>query len=607
MIDFATWRKAWELLDGRERRAALIVFALVIVAALSTAAMVGSVMPFLTILADPGRIETTPVFAWAYDAFGFTSAYSFIAGLGVGSICVIIAASLVQIAKAYVVARFTMMRTHTISYRLLSTYLRQPYEFFLNKHSGDMGTRVLSEAQQVVSQFFSPAAELLASALTVIAVVTLLIWLNPVVAFICFAVLGGIYGGVYAASRRALGNLGGERLAANSERYRMAAEAFGGVKDIKILGREISYLDRYETPSRRMAQINISVRLLATLPQLAIQAVGFGGVILLCLALLDPEGLASGKALGGILPLLGVFVFAGQRLMPELGKVYECLTTLQYGSAAVLAVCNDFSGKQGMGALPRKIPAGLGLRYELRLKGVSYHYPNAERAGIRDLSLMIRAGEKIGVVGSTGAGKTTLVDLILGLLRPTKGKLIVDGVPIENENARAWQQSVGYVPQSIFLTDASVRENIALGVPPEEIDQVRVECAAKIAQLDGFIRTELSDGYDTLVGERGVRLSGGQRQRIGIARAFYHNAELIVFDEATSALDNLTERELIAAISSYPEDKTMIVIAHRLSTVRKCDRIAVLDQGRLVGLGTWDQLMTECASFRRIAAFDEVA
>jgi ABC-type multidrug transport system fused ATPase/permease subunit len=215
-------------------------------------------------------------------------------------------------------------------------------------------------------------------------------------------------------------------------------------------------------------------------------------------------------------------------------------------------------------------------------------------------------GEKIGIVGSTGAGKTTLADIILGLLRPQSGQLLVDGKLVTDKNLRSWQQSVGYVPQNIFLTDASISQNIALGVPIEEIDTARVRRSAEVAQLDGFIRQELPEGYETGVGERGVRLSGGQRQRIGIARALYHRADLIVFDEATSALDNLTERDVMSAINALPGEKIIVIIAHRLSTVKICDRIVVLDKGRIVGLGTWKELMKTNLIFQKIAQVGEL-
>ena len=264
------------------------------------------------------------------------------------------------------------------------------------------------------------------------------------------------------------------------------------------------------------------------------------------------------------------------------------------------AVHTDLSLKSGTAELTMTRPAPLPLTRELRLEEVSYRYPSSG-AGISDVSLVIRAGEKIGIVGSTGAGKTTLGDVVLGLLRPQHGCIVVDGTPVTGENLRAWQRSVGYVPQDIFLSDASVAQNIALGIAPREIGMDRVQRAAAIAQIDGFVRDDLPQGYETTVGERGVRLSGGQRQRLGIARALYEDASLILLDEATNALDNLTEQEVMSAINGLPGDKTILMIAHRLSTLKVCDRILVLKKGRVVGFGTWNELLGSNREFQSIA------
>ena len=605
MVDLTTWEKAWALLDVREKRNAWIVLGVIILGALSSAMMVGSVMPFLAVLADPSRIETTPTLAWAYFALGFESVYGFLIGLGLASFVVILLSSMLQIAKTWAVVRFATMRMHSISVRILASYLGQNYSFFLNRHSGEMGPRVLDESQRVVAQFFRPAAELISACLTTSAIVVLLLFVDPVVAVLSFTALGSVYGIIYITTRGVLRRLGQLRLSANRQRFQLATEALTGIKDIKLLGRETAYLDRYEEPSIKMAKMDLRVAVISQVPQMVLQAVALGGVIIVCLVLIDPIGLASGGVLGNVLPVLGVFAFAGQRLMPELSKIYQSLGQIQAGSAAVEAVYEDIVVHKSDCSLPRTPIIGLGLKQELRLDAITYSYPNSDKSGVHDISLSIRAGEKVGIVGSTGAGKTTLADIVLGLLEPDGGALVVDGTEITVENVRAWMQGVGYVPQEIFLTDASVSENIALGVPREAIDHERIRRAAVIARVHQFIAEDLPDGYETHIGERGMRLSGGQRQRIGIARALYQDADLIVFDEATSALDNLTEAELMESIDALPGEKTVLMIAHRLSTVKRCDRIVVLDKGHMVGCDSWDVLTTGNATFRRIAHLGE--
>ncbi len=601
MIDLDTPRKAWALLDARERRNAGIVLAVIIVAALGSAGMVGSVMPFLSVLAQPSRIESVPALAWAYNSFGFTSDYAFLIALGLASLAVILIANGLQMLRTYAMTRFTQMRVHSLSSKLLAAYLRQPYAFFLDRHSGTMSTQILAESAAVVQRFIAPAAQIVASFFTVTAILALLIWVEPIVAVAAFAVLGGSYGLVFVVVRPRLGHLGKIRVESNKARYRIAGEALSGIKDVKLSGQEATYLDRYGGPSRRMAGAQIAAGLIGAIPSYALQVIAFGGVILLCLILVTPEGLSSGEALGTLLPVIGVFAFAGQRLMPELGNIYRGLTQLRTAAAAVDAVHADIIDSADIAVPSRRHPDPLGLHDRLELDAITYRYPRDSRAGLTDVSLALRAGERVGIVGSTGAGKTTLVDVVLGLLRPAVGTIRIDGVPLTEANLRAWQQGLAYVPQEIFLLDTSVAENIAFGVPPEKIDRARVVEAARIAQLDHFIEEELPEGYDTAVGERGVRLSGGQRQRIGIARALYRNADVIVFDEATSALDNLTEREVMSAIDGLPGDKTVLMIAHRLSTVKRCDRIVVLEQGRVAGVGTWDALMAENGAFRAMA------
>jgi ATP-binding cassette, subfamily B, bacterial PglK len=608
MINLSTLKKAWALLSAREKRNAWVVLSIMVVSALSSATMVGSIMPFLAVLADTSHIETTPALAWAYSYFGFDSVYYFLVALGVASFVMIVLASLIQIIKTWAVARYSMMRAHVISYRLLSCYLSQPYTFFLNRHSGDMGPRVLVEVAQAVSRFLRPVADLVAASLTTVAIVGLLLWVNTLIALAAFALLGGTYIMIYLFTRRLLNRFGWVRVNSNRLRHRFANEALTGIKDIKLVGRERAYLDRFEIPSSRMAGNEVRIDVLSQVPQLALQALALGGVILLCVFLIDQEALSSEAGIGALLPILGVFAFAGQRLLPEFSKLYGALAQMQVGAASVDVVYDDLivRGREG-GQLPSTPPAALGLRATLVLDGVCYTYPSSERGGLRDISLSIRAGERIGVVGTTGAGKTTLADIILGLLEPGQGRLVVDQIPIGLENHRAWMQSVGYVPQDIFLTDAPVAENIALGVAAAEIDTDRLHHAAQAARIDQFITDELPEGYQTHVGERGVRLSGGQRQRIGIARALYHDADLIIFDEATSALDNLTEKDVMEAIDALPGDKTVLMIAHRLSTVKHCDRIIVLDRGELVGCDNWDALMAGNDVFQRITQQGEAA
>ncbi|WP_347100785.1 ABC transporter ATP-binding protein [Sagittula stellata] len=607
MIDPQTMRKGWALLAPHEKRSARVALAISVISALAAAVMVASILPFLSILSNPDRIHESRTLRWIYDTFGFSSDYNFLIAVGLASLGIIVVSNGIQVLRVYVITRFSQMRTHSISQRLLRAYLRQPYEFFIDHHSGELGTKILAETQQVVSLFFKPAAELISSALTALAIIGLLLAVNPVIALTTFGVTALVYVLTLMITQRLVRKLGGTRLKANRQRYRLANEVLGGVKDIKLLGREAIYLERYSVMSRKLAETQSAASILGQTPQYVLQALAFGGVILLCLALMDPEGLASGSTLGGLLPTLGLFALAAQRLIPELSRLYASMTQLSFGRAAIDAVHEDLVQLATDRRLKSGAAAPLGLRESLRLEAVEYRYPGAEKAGLHDMTLTINAGERIGIVGSTGAGKTTLADVILGLLYPTGGRILTDGTEIDAENRHRWYGTVGYVPQDIFLVDASISENIALGVPADKIDHDKVREAARIAQVDHFVSNYLDHGYATIIGERGVRLSGGQRQRMGIARALYHDADLIVLDEATSALDSLTEAEVMRAIDALPGDKTVIMIAHRLSTLNGCDRIIVLEQGRLCGFDTWSRLIDTNSIFQKIAKVANVA
>ena len=389
-------------------------------------------------------------------------------------------------------------------------------------------------------------------------------------------------------------------MAADQARYRTASEALGGIKVVKLLNRETDYRDRFSVVARDFALAQASSNSLGQLPRYGIEAVAFGGIILLALGLLLQYRNSTDGALAHVLPLLGFYAFAGYRILPAVQGIYQALTQMRYGVNSLEAVSADLALARGAPELSATNAAPLSFTREVALRSLSFRYPRAGTPSLDAVSLTVPAGSTLGIVGTTGAGKTTLVDLFLGLLTPDQGEIVVDGVAVTAANMRAWQADLGYVPQDIFLIDASVTANIALGVPPEQVDQARVRDAARMAQILDFIETSLPDGFASTVGERGVRLSGGQRQRIGIARALYTNPGIIVFDEATSALDNLTEQEVVKAIGSLSGTKTILLIAHRISTVRNCDQILVLDRGQMAGLGSYDDLYRDNPAFRRL-------
>ena len=596
--------KILSLLSPRERRQGLYVLLMVTLMAALELAGIASVMPFLSVLGNPEMIEENAYLSAVYSGLGFKSSDGFLIALGSGAFILVLASALFKAVTHYAMNRFIEMRRHSISERLLETYLRQPYSYFLHRHSSDMAKSILSEVDQAVANGIRPAVQMMAYGIVLISLLILLVVVNPWLALSVFVVFGGLYGIIYSSLRRKLNHIGHDRANANKERFTAAGEALGGIKDIKLLGREHAYLRRFSGPSARFSKHQATNQTIGQIPNFLVEAVAFGGIIIVTLVLLASLGGVAEGGLGGLLPVLGLYAFAGLRLKPAAQHVFQGLSQLRFGTAAIDQLYDDIRNRTHSVELHAQAPAPLRPRSALSLKRLHYRYPKADTDVLTNINLKIPVGSSLGIVGSTGAGKTTLVDVLLGLLRPSSGTLNIDETEVTEANLRSYQQSVGYVPQDIFLTDSSVAANIALGIPVEQIDHERVARCARMAQVHDFIMQELPEQYATLVGERGVRISGGQRQRIGIARALYHNPSILVFDEATSALDSATEHAVMEAIGTLHHQKTVILIAHRLSTVRDCDQVILLDKGEVVASGTYEELTRNSDRFRQLASGD---
>lgn len=598
-----TVQKLYEILDRRERRRVAMVLALMIAVAMFEVVGVASIMPFMAVLSNPELIDTNQYLRHVYQRLAFESPRSFMLFLG-GLFLILIVLSLALRAVAFWVQfRFAAMRSHEWSCRLAEKYLGRPYEWFLGQHSGTLSSSVLHEVNQMVHGSLFPLMGLLSQAFVAVLLTLLLVVVDSVLAISTAVVLGGAYGILYLAARRLLARLGEEILEANRRRYKLALEMFGGIKDVKVSGFEWSFLRQYREASLRSAERQVVAKTLGEIPSFAMQALVFGGIVVVLLYVLVKQG-----DLQSALPVFSVYALAGYRLMPALQAVYRHLSEIRTSEAVlervhaawVSAASQDVIGDSSDTAKPSK--EAIRLEKCLRLECVSYRYPGSDRWALRNIELLIPARSTVGLVGTTGAGKTTLVDVILGLLQPEAGVLRVDEQVLTQEGRRAWQRNIGYVPQQIFLSDDTVTANIAFGVPPENVERPRVERAARLANLHSFIMEGLPNGYDTVVGERGVRLSGGQRQRIGIARALYSDPAVLLLDEATSALDGVTEHAVMDAVRNLGGKKTIIVVAHRLSTVRECDAIFIMEKGELVARGTYDALLETSPQFRKLAA-----
>ena len=593
-----TYRKLFALLDARERRNFWWLAVIMLLVAAAEITGFSAVLMLLNVISAPEKIQTVSALSFVYNRLGFTSTFGFQVALALGVLGVVIIGLAIKAAGTNAITRYSMMRGYTISTRLLAAYLRHPYPWFLKHNSAELEKNVLSEVDGLVVRVITPSLRLVSNSILAISILGFLLMVDPLVTLFCGGVLGLVYALIYLRVRGQMVRVGNDMKEALEARYLVTKEATGGIKDVKVMGLEEVYVQSYSVEAYRSARAMTRMGLVAEMPRFVLEAITFGTLVSLILLLL----FRNGGNMTEIVPTLGVIALATMRLLPSLQQIYFGLVTIRSAGPVLDAIVADFA------ASPRPLPAPvpqsppMRLERELALEAVSFAYDSADRPTLHDVDLAIPARTTVGIVGGTGAGKTTLVDLILGLLAPDAGAIRVDGTALTAENMRSWQASISYVPQTIFLTDDTIAANIAFGVPRAEIDRMAVERAARVAALHDFILSDLPAGYDTRVGERGVRLSGGQRQRIGIARAMYRDPTLLIMDEATSALDNVTEREVMEAVQRIRADKTIILIAHRLSTVQSCDTIFLMERGQLQAQGSYDALLATSEAFRRMVS-----
>ncbi len=582
-----TYKKLLFLLTPQERKRAGLLLFMIIIMALLDMVGVASILPFMAVLTNPTLIETNLILNFMFKTsyiIGVETSQQFLIVLGFMVFALLIISLAFKALTTYAQVLFVEMREYSIGKRLVEGYLHQPYSWFLSRHSADLGKNILSEVEQVISNGMNPFMELIAKGLVTIALITLLIIVDFKLALIVGLLLGGTYGFIFYIIRKYLNRLGKKRLINNQLRFTVVSEAFGASKEVKVGGLEKTYIRSFSNSAQIFAYTQASSKVIAHIPRFILEAIAFGGLLLILLFLMAQSGSFSNA-----LPIISLYAFAGYRLLPALQQFYVATTQLTFVAPSIDKLHEDIKSLKP----PIEIQDKGYLLFEksIKLKNVNYRYPNASRSAIKEINISIPAKSTVGFIGATGSGKTTTVDIILGLLEVQKGSLEVDGQIISKQNVRSWQRSIGYVPQHIYLADDTVAANIAFGIEPKDINQELVVKAAKIANLHSFIIDELPLQYQTTIGERGVRLSGGQRQRIGIARALYHNPKVLILDEATSALDNETELAVMEAVNNLSKTITIILIAHRLNTVKICDFIFKLDKGTLVGQGSYEDII----------------
>jgi ABC-type bacteriocin/lantibiotic exporter with double-glycine peptidase domain len=589
-------KKIYGLLSAQERKKAALLLVMILIMAALDVMGVASILPFIAILTNPDLVYENPILNYWYTKLGFATSQDFLFFSGVIFFVFLVVSLVFKALTTYGQLHFSLMREFTIGRRLMEGYLNQPYTWFLGRNSSELGKNIISEVQTVVNSAIIPVMTIIAQGTVSVAILLVLIIVDPKLALIVGATLAVGYGVILKLTRSSLQRMGRERTLSNTMRFMALNECFGSIKEVKIYGLEGVFINKFSKPAKILAKQVASSQVVAILPRFFLEIIAFGGLLLVGLYLMSQE-----EDVQTILPIIALYAFAGYRLMPALQQIYAALTQLSFAETALNGLYSDIVDFKNSERKALSV-GGHGLRDCIELKDISFHYPGFDQKALKKINLRIPACKTIGIVGSTGSGKTTVVDLIMGLLEPQEGELLVDGQMISDGNVSRWQRSIGYVPQQIYLSDDTIAANIAFGSDANKIDQGAVERAAKIANLHEFVVKELPEQYQTSVGERGVRLSGGQRQRIGIARALYHNPQVLILDEATSALDNLTEKAVMDAVHNLGHEITIIMIAHRLSTVEKCDIIFLLDKGELKGQGTFEELSAQNHIFQKMSS-----
>ena len=569
--------------------------------ALLEALGIGLVIPFVSLLGHPELVEKYRALRRVRDAFGVHTHVGMMAVVGGALVLSFVVKNVYVALVEYAQNRFIFHRQVRTQNELVERYMRRPYAFHLSHNSAELIHNVHTEVHLVYAHVIVSIFVIVVEILSVAVILCFLVFVSSLIVPVVGVVVGAASFIFYRLIHKKASRAGEEQRDVHAEMLRWLQQGLGGVKEARVLGAEDFFINAFQRRSDRFAKLLVLHRQLSTMPRYVLETSGVAALVAITLAMLARSGDPA-----VVLPTLGALAVASVRMLPSATRILGSVSLIRFCKPSVEALWDAMIPMAGDGKTGRRRGdvKALELTRDIELCDVSVQYAGSEKPSVHRVSMTIKKGESIAFVGASGAGKSTLVDTLIGLLDPTSGEIKVDGEPLEGERLLSWQRSIGYIPQQVFLSDDTMRRNIAFGLEDSEIDEERVLTVVRMARLHEHVKS-LPEGLDTMVGERGVRLSGGQRQRIGIARALYSNPRVLVLDEATSALDGETEREIVDAMESLRSQCTMIVIAHRLSTVRGCDRLAYMDAGKLSDVGTWDELAARSPGFAHLVALSQ--
>lgn len=593
-------KQLFALLTDKQLKQFYILQVLVVIMAFTELLGIASIAPFMALVGDISILETNGVFAQLYQMSGLNNPMDFLFYTGVIVLVMLTFSTVVSMFTTWRLSIFGARIGTEIADRLYTYYMQQSWQFHASGSSAQLTKQVSTEAARISSQIVQPLMTMNAKIVLALFISISIVIYDPVVAILGLFIFSLAYFLLYRMVREKLVDNGQQLSEVSTERFRLMNEGFGGIKDVLLLNRSHDFIERFQNRGNAFARAQGTNIAISQVPRYFIELIAFGAMISLVLVLVK---LHSGN-LGEVLPILAIYALAAFKLLPALQQIYSSLSQIKGNIAAFEAIREDLeqSFESQKTSNDTAVSTSVDLKKGIKLSDITFSYPSKDRPAVNGVTVAIPVNSVIGLVGSSGSGKSTLIDLLLGLLTPQQGSIYVDDVRITVDNKRAWQDLLGFVPQSIFLSEGSVAENIAFGIPAKDISLEQVNKALNLANLTELVE-QLPEGINTKVGERGVQLSGGQRQRIGIARALYHEAEVLVFDEATSALDGITEKTVMDAIHEFSGQKTIIMIAHRLKTVEKCDLIYFMEQGKIIDCGTYQELVARNVKFKEMAQY----
>lgn len=595
MLD--TLKKLLDILPDSDGWKFAALFGLMMIGTVLELAGIGMIPVFIGALSNPEMIFNNQWIGPVAAYLGIETAKELLIYGGIGLLIIFLVKGAYLIWFNYIKAKFIYNRFTIIASRLFETYLSAPYAFHLERNTAELIRNVTNETRFISNHVMLPFLIILMNAVTVTGIFLLLLFVEPIVTIIAFIIIGGGGGFFLKIIRNRLKKHGSTAANERSRMIQGVNEGLGGFKDVTVMNRQKLFLDRFKEYAKNLTQSQIFKTIAGSSSKPVIEFFAVSGLITIAFTMIW-----RGSPMGSIIPILALFGAATVKLMPAIQQIIMRINTLRYYVHALKPVHKDIKSMEDYyqkarqnTAIKRKLP----FNDIIVLKNVCYRYPNSKEDVLKNINISILERSTVGFVGPTGAGKSTIVDVLLGLLDPNKGQVTVDGVDIKDEK-RAWQNNAGYIPQFIYLSDDTIKNNIAFGIPDELISDEKVKAAVEAAQLKDFIEN-LPRRLNTKVGEDGVQLSGGQRQRVGIARALYNNPEVLIMDEGTSSLDNYTEKQVISAIEALKGERTIIMIAHRLTTVKNCDQLFMINQGEIVDKGTHDELLNRSKEFQKMS------